>query len=148
MKDAHRIVQTLLLFLFVVDGIIEFPRTYDDDAEAALDLSRQLVHIRFANRSLVQIFHVEFSKLCKRRYTYCLSHNANAWAQSCCINHFKVIGSASLKGKGGSAGNSICLLTQPTTWWLSHGGTDGGGLLCSRGHRHPSNVLFYTPPPA
>jgi hypothetical protein len=27
MKDAHRIVQTLLLFLFVVDGIIEFPRT-------------------------------------------------------------------------------------------------------------------------
>jgi len=25
-------------------------------------------------------------------------------------HHFKVIGSASLKGKGGSAGNSICLL--------------------------------------
>ena len=41
---------------FVVDGIIEFPRTYHERSFRVIDASRQLVQIRFANRSLVQSF--------------------------------------------------------------------------------------------
>jgi len=56
MNDAHRIVQAFLLFKFVAVRIVQFPRTYYERSVRFIYTSRQLVQVRLANRSLVQIF--------------------------------------------------------------------------------------------
>ena len=79
MKDARRIVQTFPLFSVVSDCIKQVSRTYYDRSFRVIYTSRQLVQIRLANRSLVQIFpRLGFQPSANGSTHKLIPHNTNA----------------------------------------------------------------------
>jgi hypothetical protein len=93
MKDAHRIVQTFPLVSLISDCMKQFSLTFHERSFRVIYTSRQLVQIRFADRSLVHISpRLAFQSSANSSIHEFISHNTNgapapqgSLSQRCCI---------------------------------------------------------------